>query len=153
PLLTKIGLGYAKGGKWGGYVVVDTISGRQQDKKFAAAILFPADGQKDGGLAFAPEYPEPIPEHKDKPAGYPITVIFPEDKPLNDVTAEVKDSAGKEVPVYVSSAEKPAAGQGTFQRNTICVIAKAPFKPNSTYTVTIKAMAGKEEWTKTWSFT
>jgi len=153
PQLTKVGFGFAKGGKWGGYVVVDSIHGRMFDKKFTEPVLFPADGQKNVPLTFAPEYPDPIPEHKEKPAGYPITVLLPGENNVKDVTATVKDPAGKEVPLYVSSPENPAAGQGQFQRNTICLIAKTPFKPSTTFTVNIKAMVDKKEWTKTWSFT
>jgi hypothetical protein len=152
PELAKVGLGFAKGGKWGGYVVVDTINGRQP-KQVLKETSYPADGQKDVPLAYAPEVPDPIPEHKDKPAGYPITVTFPDDKVVKDVTGTLVDGANKDVPIYLSSPEKPAGGQGQFQRNTICLFAQAPFKPNTTYTVSLKAKVDKQEWTKTWSFT
>jgi hypothetical protein len=158
PQLVKVGLGFAKGGKYGGYVLVDTISARERMPNHPP-IYYPADGQKDVPLAFVPDIPNPIPEHKGKPAGYPVTVTFPEEKKpgekymVTDATATLVDGGKKEVAVYLSSLEKPAAGQAVYQRNTICLFPKAPLKPNTTYTVTIKAMVDKAEWSKTWTFT
>jgi hypothetical protein len=152
PTLTKVGFGFAKGGKWGGYVVLDTISGRG-GKEAATPILYPADRQKDVPLLFGKEYPPPIPEEKEDKAGYPITVIFARKAEVKGVTATLQDSAMKEVPVWLSTPEEPAGGHKNYQRNTICLIAQAPLQPNTTYTVTVKAQVDKKEWSQTWSFT
>src|SRR5262249_11873808 len=131
PKLNKIGFGYAKGGKEGGYVVLDTVSSRE-GKDSPIPILYPADQQKDVPLLFAEgEFPSPIPQGKPDKAGYPVTVIFSLDAVVKDVTASLKDGANKEVAVWPSSPEKPAAGQKDYQRNTICLIPHAPLRPNS----------------------
>jgi hypothetical protein len=152
PKLTKVGLGFAKGGKYGGFFVVDTVSIRKGDDS-TKPVLYPADQQKDVPLKFGPEYPTPIPEDKEKNAGYPVTVIFSEDNEVKDVTASLKDGAGKEVEVYLSTPEKPAGDHKGYQRNTVCLIAKAPLKPGTTYTVSVKATVNQEAWSQTWSFT
>src|SRR5262245_51195367 len=93
PKLTKVGLGFAKGGKNGGFFVVDSISGRDGEEG-TKPVLYPVDAQKDVPLKFGPEYPEPIPASKENSAGYPVTVIFPPDDTVTDVTASLKDRAG-----------------------------------------------------------
>jgi hypothetical protein len=152
PELTKIGVGFAKGGKWGGFIVVDTISIRS-GKFPEKPIVYPVDAQKDVPLKFAPEYPPPIPEKNENNAGYPITITFEDGTPVKDVTATLQDSAKKEVAVWLSTPDKPAGGHGQFQRVTICLIAMAPLKPNTTYTVNVKATVNKKEWSESWSFT
>jgi hypothetical protein len=69
------------------------------------------------------------------------------------VTATLQDGAKKELAVWLSTPDKPAGGHGQFQRVTICLIAQAPLKPNTTYTVNVKAMVNKKEWSESWSFT
>jgi hypothetical protein len=88
---------------------------------------------------------------KEKKAGYPICVVFPDGWPVKDVTASLKESQDVDVPVWISTPEKPAASADD-QRNAIGVIAKQPLKPNAKYTVTVSANVGGEMWTKTWSF-
>jgi len=152
PSLTRVGLGFAKAGKNGGWFVVDTITGRDGNDG-TKPVLFPVDGQKDVPLKFTPEYPEAIPANKENNAGYPVTAIFPENDTVKDVTASLQDGAGKELEVWLSTPEKPAGDHKDYQRNTVCLIAKAPLKPGTTYTVTVKATVNQEAWSQKCSFT
>src|SRR5262249_35205400 len=115
-------------------------------------LVYPADDQKNMPRVIGAELPDPIPQSKDKKAGYPICVVFPEGWPVKDVTASLKEGADQDVPVWVLSPEKPAASADD-QRNAIGLIAKQPLKPNAKYTATVSARVGDEMWTKTWSFT
>src|SRR5262249_8085555 len=47
--------------------------------------------------------------------------------------------------------EKPV--QESYQRNTVCLIAKAPLGRNSKYTAQVKARVNGAEFQRTWSFT
>jgi hypothetical protein len=152
PKLTKVGLGFAKGGQNGGFFVVDTITGRD-GKDRTQPVLYPVDEQKDVPLKFTPELPQAVPAAKENNAGYPVTVIFPPDAGVKDVTAVLKDGAGKEVDIWLSTPEQPAGDHKQFQRNTVCLIAKAALKPRTTYTVTVKATVNDEAWSQKWSFT
>lgn len=151
PRLTKVGLGYAKSDKSGGFFVVDTSvrDGKATDKP----VLFPADRQEDVSLNFAPERPDSLPESKDKIAGYPVTAIFPPNATVKDVTASLKDDADNDIEVWLSTPEKPAGDQKRFQRNAVCLIAKVPLKPSTTYTVAMKAKVSQKAWSESWSFT
>jgi hypothetical protein len=150
PKLTKVGLGFAKGEKSGGFFLVDTNSGRT-GKDGPKPVLYPAKDQEDVPLKFQYELPNPIPTKE--AAGYPVTATVPDNATVKDATASLKDDAGQEVEVWLSTPEKPAADQKQFQRNTVCLIAKAPLKPGVTYTVAIKAKVNQKAWSETWSFT
>jgi uncharacterized protein YkwD len=150
PSLKKIGFGFARDGARGWTCVVDAQRGRQPGAKFAA-FTYPGAGQKDVPLLCAREVPDPIPESKDKRGGYPVSVIFPPGTPVKKVMAALKDGAGRELEVWLTTPEKSPAPQ--FQRSTVGLIAKEPFRPNTTYTVTVTAEAGGKAWTKTWDFT
>lgn len=150
PKLTRVGLGYAKGGKFGGFFLVDTLSSR--DGKESKPVVYPADQQDGVPLKFGTELPSPLPAGE-KLAGYPITVQFPADVAVKDVTAELKDAAGKEIEVWLSTPEKPAGDQKRYQRNAVGLIAKAPFEPGTTYSVSVKATVNGKAWSQNWSFT
>jgi hypothetical protein len=151
PTLSRVGIAYVEGGKFGGYAVVDSLSGRTG--KWAGPVVYPADKQTDVPLEFQHENPDPIPESKDKKAGYPVTVGFPREVAVRNAQAVLKDAAGKEVPVWVSTPEKPAASQERFQRNSIALIAQAPLEPETKYSVTVSARVNNAPWAKTWTFT
>jgi Cysteine-rich secretory protein family len=151
PRLTRVGLGYAKGDKSGGFFMVNTSA--RDGPAGAKPVLFPADKQEDVPLNFTPERPDSLPESKDKIAGYPITALFPASVTVKDLTVLLKDAAGNEVDFWLSTPEKPAGDQKLFQRNAVCLIAKAPLKPGTTYTVTIKAKVSQKAWSESWSFT
>jgi hypothetical protein len=69
------------------------------------------------------------------------------------VTASLKDDADKEIDVWFFTPEKPAGAQKVFQRNVVCLIAKAPLKPSTTYTVAMKAKVNQKAWSESWTFT
>ena len=147
--LRKVGYGFAAGGPAKVTVVLDTTSGMGVGKD-APVVIYPADAQKDVPTAFCPEIPDPIPESPDKKAGYPITAIFSEGALVKDVKASLKDAAGNDIALWVSSPEKPAAAD--YQRNTVGLIPKEPLRPMSTYTVSIAARVTGKAWLRTWSF-
>lgn len=148
--LKKVGYGMARGGPAGVTVVLDSTNGMGPGRD-ALVVIYPADGQKDVPLRFTPEIPDPIPESPDKKAGYPVTAIFSEGALVKDAKALIKDPAGNELSVWVSTPEKPAAAD--YQRNTIGLITQEPLKPSTVYTVTMSARVTGKAWLKTWSFT
>src|SRR5262249_10244923 len=116
-------------------------------------VIYPGDQQKDVPLQFGFEFPNPIPESKDGKAGYPITVAFSPRIPITNVVATLKDGSGQEIPVWLSTPEKPAGGQTVFQQNSISLIAQAPLKAGTMYTVNIQAKVNNMDWKKSWTFT
>jgi uncharacterized protein YkwD len=128
-------------------VVMDVASARGHD----TPIFCPADGQKDVALAYQPrELPSPIPQSKDKKAGYPITVTFPARVTVRDVEADLADDRGQ-VPTWRST---PTANVSPgLQGNTVALIAQAPLKPDTTYTVTLRARLDGQAWSRTLRFT
>ncbi len=147
PELKRIGVGQARSERVPCICVLDLNRGRGSDQ----VVLYPADKQKNVPLFYGSETPNPVPETKDRKAGFPITVMVPPGVPVKGVTATLQESATREVPLWLQSPEVPASPAG--QRNTILVLPKEPLKPNTTYTVTVKAMFRTEPWTRTWSFT
>jgi hypothetical protein len=147
--LRKIGYGSAAGGPAKVTVVLDATNGMGAGKD-APVVVYPADGQKDVPTAFSPEIPDPIPESPDKKAGYPVTAIFSEGALVKDVKASLKDAAGNEIPVWLSSPEKPAAVD--YQRNTVGLIPKEPLRPLTTYTVSMAARVTGKAWVRSWTF-
>jgi hypothetical protein len=147
--LRKIGYGAATGGPAKVTVVLDATNGLGVGKD-VPVVLYPADGQKGVPLAFSPEIPDPIPESLGKKAGYPVTAIFAEGALVKDVRASLKDAAGDDVAVWLSTPEKPAAAD--YQRNTVGLIPKQPLRPLETYTVTIAARVTGKAWLRTWTF-
>jgi Cysteine-rich secretory protein family len=151
PRLTKIGVGYAPGGKSGGFIVLHTP--QTLPGKFTKPVLYPAEKQTDVPLGFTKENPSPIPADKIEGAGYPITVLFPLEAIVTGVKATLKDSANQDVEVWLSTPEEPAAGQKRFQRNSVALIPMAGLKPETRYTVSVTALVNQKEWKESWSFT
>lgn len=149
PSLKQVGLGYAKGGKWGWVCLLDVISGRGGGGKTRGPVLYPVAKQADVPLRFGGEIPNPIPDDGDKQAGYPITVTFGDGVRVKDVVATLKEG-NRPIEVWLSTPEKPADAR--YQRNTICLIAKDPLKPRTAYTVTVQANAGGKPFAQTWTF-
>jgi uncharacterized protein YkwD len=145
PNLKRMGYGHARGGRWGWVAVMDYQNG----KGINQPAFYPNDGQTKVPCAYRRgEIPSPIP--KGRRAGYPITVLFPESAAVKNVTARL-EAAGEEVPVWLSTAENSV--QPELQRNTVALIARAPLKPETTYTVTVAAEVRGKAWTRTWKFT
>jgi uncharacterized protein YkwD len=148
PELRRVGFGAAKGEKNGWVVVLDVSSGRGS----STVVVCPADGQKDVPLAYhAGERPDPVPQSKDRKAGYPVTVMFPRGAVVKDVTARLVDDRGREVAAWVSTPEQTV--DRDLQRNQVCLIAKQPLQPGTGYTVTVTAQVDGVEWKQTWKFT
>lgn len=148
--LRKIGYGSASGGPAKVTVVLDATNGLGPGRD-ASVVVYPADGQKDVPRRFEAEIPDPIPDSVDKKAGFPVTATFSEGALVKDVKASLKDGEGKEVAIWLSSPEKPAASD--YQRNTVGLIAQDPLKPATTYTATIAARVTGKAWLRTWTFT
>ena len=68
-------------------------------------MYYPAPDQTGVPLHFpiGGEEPNPIPESRTGKAGYPITVFFPEDQPLQSASAILTDGTSREVAVWFSA--------------------------------------------------
>jgi uncharacterized protein YkwD len=121
----------------------------------AGAVLYPADRQKDVPIIFAgTEFPDPIPESPHQHPGFPVTITFPRDRQVKDVTATLADGGGKELNVWLSTPDEPANPRyAKEQRNTVCLMAKDPLRFRTTYTVKVQAEVDGKAWKRTWSFT
>jgi len=156
PGLARIGIGFARQADGGCFVVVDTKSGKVRPKD-DWIVSYPVNKQRKVPCVFClgfPELPNPLPENgESKKAGHPITVSFFMDRlALTAVTAVLKDDDGNEIPIWLSTPEKPAVKN--YGKNTICLIPQAPLQPNTTYRVTVAAQyRSNKQWTDTWTFT
>jgi hypothetical protein len=52
----------------------------------------------------------------------------------------------------VSTPSRPTPS-ASFQGNTVCLIAKAPLRPHTTYTATVTGTVDGKPWRRTWTFT
>jgi uncharacterized protein YkwD len=118
-------------------------------------VIYPADGQKHVPPSFpGNEVPDPIPEAHGAAAGYPVTASFPLGVAVRKARATMRDDGGNEVEAWASSPEKPAApGNAWAQENTICIIAKKPLAPATTYSIRMSAEADGKPWSRAWTFT
>jgi uncharacterized protein YkwD len=118
-------------------------------------VLYPVDGQKHVPLVFpGHELPDPIPEAHGAMGGYPVTAAFPADVAVRKARATLQDDAAREVECWASSPDKPADPRNPWaQQNAICLIAKKPLAPATTYSVRMSAEADGKAWSRAWSFT
>ena len=153
PGLTRMGAGFARNGRGQWVTVLDLSGGIRADAR--DVVIYPQDGQDRVPLAFpGNEFPDPIPDAKAKVAGYPITVMFRAGTRVTDVSAGLQDESNRTLDVWLSTPEKPANSEhAQSQLNTICLIARAPLKPRTTYTVRVAARADGQSWQWTWRFT
>lgn len=156
--LESIGIGFEQdeAGRW--VSVFDFQSGKRRGKGEEGEgrpVLYPGRGQEDVPLHFpGNEIPDPIPEAKDKRAGYPVTVHFPPGSIVSSARAWFEDENGQEVPFWFSSPSRPANKEHVrTQQNTVCLIAQQMLKPGMRYVVRVEARLGEENWEQTWSFT
>ncbi len=158
PRLRTFAAGYARNvaGQW--YAVFDWTSGLDPEpmdaKPVSGAILYPAPGQRRVPLWFpGNEVPDPLPQTDDKLAGFPITLMFPRPKRIEDVQAHLRTSANRELDVWLSTPEKPAnTNYNGSQQNTICLIAKKPLEPNTRYNIDVSATVDGKRWSANWQF-
>lgn len=119
-------------------------------------MLYPAENQRDVLVKMLPEIPNPFPG--DSSVGFPISIQnFTKDSmgvPVL-VDAWLKDEYGRKVSFYVlSSKNAGTAGQLMRSLKMLCIAAKDPLKPQSKYTVYLKAkdLRGNIIFDKEWSF-
>lgn len=155
PGLDRLGAGAARTDAGTGVTVLDFAYGAPQTARAPRAVVYPADGQKDVPLSFpGNEVPDPLPQTEKKVAGFPITVTFPPGASVRAAEGKLTDAAGRDVPVWFSSPEKPANPQfAQHQGTSICMIARKVLAPDTTYAVTVSARVGAEPWSRTWRFT
>lgn len=159
PHLRTFGAGFAHNtaGQW--FTVFDWNGGIDREPmevvRVKDALAYPAPGQSRVPLWFpGNETPDPLPEAKSKLAGYPITLTFPPRTRLDAVTARLTNKEEGEVEVWLSWPGKPANPKyPSAQRNTICLIARKPLRPNTRYGVEVTATVNDEAWSAKWSFT
>ena len=143
PNLKRIGLGYE-----GEIVVVDVISGVVGSD--ADSVAYPADGQLNVPTEFGGDTPNPLPKDAPRPAGFPITLLFPLVAKVEGVKAELIDLQGAKIEFHLSDPERPATSFP--QQSTICLIPIKPLSAKTTYLVSIKANVDGREVRKNWSF-
>lgn len=153
--LQKVGFAAVRGRRLGWVTVLNATEGRAVGPA-AEPVICPAAGAADVPLCFTSdgEEPDPLPLDPDGRAGYPITATFPKESPLRKARATLTDATGRAVPCWISSPEKPANPKFVpHQGTTICLIAKDPLKPATSYRVTIEGERSGTPFTKTWQFT
>ncbi|HEY7153900.1 MAG TPA: CAP domain-containing protein, partial [Gemmataceae bacterium] len=160
PRLRTFGAGFARNvaGQW--FSVFDWSSGIDREPppppaSVTGAIVYPAPGQMRVSLWFpGNETPDPLPEAKNKLAGYPVTLTFPLGTRIGSATARLTNKDERDIEVWLSSPEKPANPKhANSQDNTICIIAKRPLRPNTRYLVEVSARVNGEPWSAKWTFT
>ncbi len=153
PTLKRIGFGHAR--RRGGWVTaLDVMRGKEASPP-AGVVLYPAPNQAGVPLRFpANEDPDPIPLATDRRAGFPITTTFPAGASLTKMAFTLKDGGGQTVAVWFSSPEKPANPKfAAHQGTTVCLIAREPLRPETTYTVSGSGEVNGLPWSREWSFT
>jgi uncharacterized protein YkwD len=157
PARASLGIGFAPLEK-GCLSVFDLVGGRliqaAPGTGDTRAILFPGHRQTEVPVAFpGNEIPDPLPEAKEKLAGYPVTLTFPPRVPIREASARMEDEAGQDVPLWFSTPEKPAnPDHARLQRSTVCLFARSPLRHGSRYLVRVEAQVGGQKWSRTWTF-
>jgi uncharacterized protein YkwD len=142
PNLRRIGFGCALDVGRGWRCVLDLNGGRGDPR----VVLYPGPRQEAVPCAGA----DRVPTAPDQVAGFPITVTAT--MPVRKVQALLKDAAGQEVDIVLSTPEAPLTPAAP--RHTIDILARRPLQPNETYMVTVSAIVGAgTEWRQTWQFT
>lgn len=158
PNLRSIGFGCMRGKRFGWVTVMNVGGGRAPGVR-PHAVFYPAPDQVDVPLSFpdAGEEPNPIPDDEDGRAGFPVTAVFPRSSTPSRTSGKLTTEDGAEVPSWFSSPEKLAnpklKDSDKFQGSAICLIAKDPFKPNTTYHVHLDGQLQGQPWRKKWKFT
>jgi uncharacterized protein YkwD len=154
PDLKTIGVGLVRKDK-GWLCVFDLLGGaRPPSDGDHGGVFYPAHRQTEVPLLFpGNEVPDPVPLAQDKLAGFPITMKFPVGVRVVGASAHLEDEAGRDVPLWFSSPEKPAnSEQARLQQNTLCLIARRPLLPGTRYLVRVQARVDGAKWSRTWSF-
>jgi hypothetical protein len=147
PPLGKIGVGYSKLPD-GSYMAALMFVDGNDPRDATWPIAYPANQQTAVPLDFANEVPNPIPGRGR--AGYPITLQFPPFDKVTGVKATLS-AHGKDVPVHLSSPERPATSFGQY--GVVCLIPKLPLSPQTRYDVHVEAVWKGKPVSQRWSFT
>jgi uncharacterized protein YkwD len=117
---------------------------------------YPADKQTNVPLVAYIETPNPFPEITYAEFGtktsFPITVAV-ESRSTLAVTSFTVTEAGQSTPLDVRLMTKETDPNKMIQANTAAIIGKAPFKPNTSYTVRFEGTNNGAAIVKTWTFT
>lgn len=126
-------------------------------------VLCPVPGQQNVNLNYGKEAPDACPG--DNAAGYPITVYWgTSNLKLKSHSLKALGPAGAPLPPLPKGAVLPAvdcyvfdptqgveAGMTRYQQ-CVCIMAKDPLKPNTTYEVALEVDVDGKPWQKTWRF-
>jgi hypothetical protein len=152
PDLRRIGVGV--GTKW---CALDGNSAREK-REWTWPVIIPAPGCDLVPLSFGGETPAPHPDvftslERQKDAGFPITLTFPDAK-ATDASAElrVESETGAPVEALVSSPEKPANPAQPRNFESICVIPLRKLTPATTYWCRVRYKWKGEDAVRTWMF-
>lgn len=119
---------------------------------------YPADKQTSVGLSTGVELPNPFPElstsNADFPTktGYPISVISKEGMRLEVLTFTVTE-AGTSTPLAARVLTADNDSNRYLASNIAYLVANAPFKSNTTYSVAFAGRVNNNLVNKTWTFT
>ncbi|MGH7225526.1 MAG: hypothetical protein ACRELF_20095, partial [Gemmataceae bacterium] len=114
PRLRSFAVGFARNVKGQWVSVFDWNSGIDREPPMATtpitgALVYPAPGQTRVPLWFpGNEVPDPLPDTKDKVAGYPVTITFPPRQHPKEVTAHLSNKKQRDIDVWLSTPDKPA---------------------------------------------
>jgi hypothetical protein len=152
PDLRRVGIGVGER-----FSALDGLSAREP-RAWTWPILIPAPGNDVVPLAFSGEKPAPHPDvltslERQKEAGFPITLTFPDTK-VTGAAAELRVGGpeGPLVDVLVSSPEKPANPAQPANFRSICVIPVHRLAPATTYDVTVRYRRDGKDAVRRWSF-
>jgi hypothetical protein len=158
PNLRHVGFGWAHGRRekekdnvW--VTVIDIRDSWRRDGPGGWVLLYPADGQNDVPTTFENfEVPNPTPpEGTGKKLGYCVTVTFADGTNVENAEATLAGPEGVPLEAWVSTPSRPIIPGR--QKNTVCLIAKAPLRPHTTYTATVSGTVDGKPWRRTWTFT
>jgi hypothetical protein len=113
-----------------------------------AMVVYPIPDQRAVPSTFTGnEVPDPLPSGTSYPVGYSVTIQVGGGQKLTISSAKLLDSAGRSVDSYtLAPGDKVAANQWAL-------LAKAPLKPGSRYTVDVSGQVDGQPFSKRWSFT
>lgn len=146
PGTLAFGVGYD--GRYGG------IDGRTNmgQGTYRWPILCPVPDQQDIPVAYKKEAPDATPG--DERAGYPITAYFANGKPtLESYQLVAADGPKTPIDCYAYDHKTGASAEFSGFQHCVCLIAKEPLNPATTYQVTMAVNHGGTRWEKTWRFT
>ncbi len=117
-------------------------------------ILYPvADSTSVPSSWSGLENPDPLPNGAMKPTGYPISITY-KNQLIRVTKSELKDSAGRVVPVFLITPDTDINGKNT---NSVFIIPRTPLRSGEIYTAVVEAVCrvGDTESpiSTTWSFT